>query len=260
MKKMLNNFFLILIKSILHWIIAKYVVEVNNWHLWPVLKQTACTLPIERTARRTERVWTPPLALNCAAVSAGKTNSIYMGIDSNGIFVYMYISWSQIIRFAVECHTELREIKHLICSCCVAVVCWNKVDAMFPTSSQRRYWTFENEDEIAKLRIKHNQEFVTRHRYQLGLDVISSPTVVQWWTRNFIGFCCLQFQDEECLQYFLTPNEERMLLKNYELHLKEFCRRFDPPMPKCIVGTAFHYFKRFYLRNSPMDYHPKEIL
>lgn len=31
-------------------------------------------------------------------------------------------------------------------------------------------------------------------------------------------------------------------------------------MPKCVTGTAFHYFKRFYLYNSPMDYHPKEIL
>lgn len=67
-------------------------------------------------------------------------------------------------------------------------------------------------------------------------------------------------QDEDCLEYFLAPNDERMLLKSYELNLKDFCRRFEPPMPKCIVGTAFHYFKRFYLHNSPMDYHPKEIL
>lgn len=31
-------------------------------------------------------------------------------------------------------------------------------------------------------------------------------------------------------------------------------------MPKCVVGTAFTYFKRFYLHRSTMDYHPKEIL
>lgn len=67
-------------------------------------------------------------------------------------------------------------------------------------------------------------------------------------------------QDAQKLSFFLTPEEERLLLRNYELHMKEFCRRFEPPMPKCIVGTAFHYFKRFYLYNSPMDYHPKEIL
>lgn len=31
-------------------------------------------------------------------------------------------------------------------------------------------------------------------------------------------------------------------------------------MPKPTIATALHYFKRFYLRNSVMDYHPKEIL
>lgn len=45
---------------------------------------------------------------------------------------------------------------------------------MFPTSSQRRYWTFENEEKIEALRIKHNQEFVERHRYQLGLSVCAN--------------------------------------------------------------------------------------
>ena len=67
-----------------------------------------------------------------------------------------------------------------------------------------------------------------------------------------------QFQAEE--DFYLTAEEERTLLRAYELHLKDFCKRFEPPMPKAVTGTAFHYFKRFYLYNSPMDYHPKEIL
>jgi cyclin H len=70
----------------------------------------------------------------------------------------------------------------------------------------------------------------------------------------------LIFQENTILQFFLTPEEERILLKQYELHMREFCKRFEPQMPKSVVGTAFHYFKRFYLHNSPMDYHPKEIL
>ncbi|EEC03855.1 Cdk activating kinase, putative [Ixodes scapularis] len=28
----------------------------------------------------------------------------------------------------------------------------------------------------------------------------------------------------------------------------------------CVTGTSFHYFKRFYLNNSVMDYHPKHML
>lgn len=68
------------------------------------------------------------------------------------------------------------------------------------------------------------------------------------------------FQADQRKAFFLSEEDEQKLLKSYEYNLKEFCRRFEPPMPKCVVGTAFHYFKRFYLHNSPMDYHPKEIL
>lgn len=42
---------------------------------------------------------------------------------------------------------------------------------MYPTSSQRRYWTFANEREIAELRLKHNQNFVLNHGESLGIGV-----------------------------------------------------------------------------------------
>lgn len=51
-----------------------------------------------------------------------------------------------------------------------------------------------------------------------------------------------------------------MLLRKYEIHLREFCKRFQPPMPRYVIGTAFQYFKRFYIHNSVMNYHPKEIM
>lgn len=65
---------------------------------------------------------------------------------------------------------------------------------------------------------------------------------------------------QEWRDQFLNTSEERLLLFNYELGLRDFCKRFTPPMPKAVIGTAFHYFKRFYLKNSCMNYHPKEIL
>uniref|UniRef100_A0A336MAL8 Cyclin-H n=1 Tax=Culicoides sonorensis TaxID=179676 RepID=A0A336MAL8_CULSO len=103
---------------------------------------------------------------------------------------------------------------------------------MYPVSSQKKFWTFKSEQEIRELRAKHNDAYTVLHGGE-----IPNPE-----------------------EYFLTKDEERMILKQYELQLKEFCKRFEPPMPKCVVGTAFHYFKRFYVYNSPMDYHPKEIL
>jgi cyclin H len=47
---------------------------------------------------------------------------------------------------------------------------------------------------------------------------------------------------------------------SYEYQLRDFCRKFQPPMPRYVIGTALHYLKRFYVNNSVMDYPPKEIL
>lgn len=105
---------------------------------------------------------------------------------------------------------------------------------MYPQSSQKKFWTFSSEQKLNTLRAQQNQEFIEKHLS--GVD------------------------DQQKFQIFLSPDEERLLLKQYELHMREFCKRFEPPMPKTIVGTAHQYFKRFYLYNSPMDYHPKEIL
>ncbi|XP_033232097.1 cyclin-H [Belonocnema kinseyi] len=65
---------------------------------------------------------------------------------------------------------------------------------------------------------------------------------------------------EEKKDYFLSDAEERTLVRYYEGHLRDLGKRFSPKMPSATVATALHYFKRFYLRNSVMDFHPKEIL
>ena len=59
---------------------------------------------------------------------------------------------------------------------------------------------------------------------------------------------------------FLTFEESELIIRFFERKLAEFCNKFRPPMPKMVFGTALQYFKRFYLTNSVMDYHPKEIL
>lgn len=69
------------------------------------------------------------------------------------------------------------------------------------------------------------------------------------------------FQGEEIQNVdFLTSSEEKQLLLHYENTLKVFCQKFQPPMPRCVTGTALHYLKRFYVNNSVMEYPPKEIL
>lgn len=57
----------------------------------------------------------------------------------------------------------------------------------------------------------------------------------------------------------LTTKDELHLLRSYLVNLKEFCRKFSPPMRKSVIGTAFIYMKRFYLNESCMAYHPRNI-
>ncbi|KAK7096520.1 cyclin-H-like isoform X1 [Littorina saxatilis] len=105
---------------------------------------------------------------------------------------------------------------------------------MFASSTQLKYWTFSGETELKQLRIEANQNFIKAH----GRNV----------------------PEEERASYFLTYEEERLLLRQYEIILKEFCNKFQPPFPKCILGTSLAFFRRFWVNNSPMDYHPKDIM
>lgn len=98
---------------------------------------------------------------------------------------------------------------------------------MFNTSTQKSLWLFKDQSELAEMRKKANNDFIKRQNVD----------------RNY-----------------LTYEEEKCLLIHYEYLLKQFCGKFQPPITMAaVVGTSIAYFKRFYLRNSVMDVHPKDI-
>ncbi|XP_011310212.1 cyclin-H [Fopius arisanus] len=105
---------------------------------------------------------------------------------------------------------------------------------MFASSTQRKHWMYSDESDLTTLREETNAQFIKKYGSHM--------------------------QKEQREQFFLSDSEERALVRFYELQLRDFCKRFSPPMPRATIATALHYFKRFYLRNSVMDYHPKEIL
>ncbi|XP_019646824.1 PREDICTED: cyclin-H-like [Branchiostoma belcheri] len=102
---------------------------------------------------------------------------------------------------------------------------------MFYSSTQRRSWTFSGADELAKLRCHANQN--VRERHQAG------------------GRDCSKL---------LTPEEELLVCQYYHGRLRDFCVKFNPPMPKSVMATASAYFKRVYLQNSVMEHHPKIVM
>jgi len=105
---------------------------------------------------------------------------------------------------------------------------------MFPTSSQYNYWMFKNEAALEERKAQTNSEFIERHKNQVA--------------------------ETERDSHFLNVIEESEIVSYFTIKMSEFCSKFKPPMPRAVKGTSHHYFKRFYLHNSVMDYHPKEIL
>ncbi|KAI5088311.1 cyclin-H [Silurus meridionalis] len=105
---------------------------------------------------------------------------------------------------------------------------------MYHNSSQKKYWTFNKEANLDHLRLESNQKFRAK---ALSLR---KPGISE--------------------SMFLDPHEEKVLFKHYEKRLLDFCTVFKPVMPKSVVGTACMYFRRFYLNNSLMEYHPRTIM
>ncbi|XP_039945142.1 cyclin-H [Hirundo rustica] len=105
---------------------------------------------------------------------------------------------------------------------------------MYHSSTQRRHWTFRGEEELARRRAEGNHR--ARARAAASGKVPQGDPVL------------------------LEPHEELALCKYYEKRLLDFCAAFKPAMPRSVVGTACMYFKRFYLNNSVMEYHPRIIM
>ncbi|MBN3284660.1 CCNH protein, partial [Polyodon spathula] len=105
---------------------------------------------------------------------------------------------------------------------------------MYHSSSQKKFWTFPKEDHIETLRFQANQKFRAK-----GLG--SGKAAVN-----------------ESL--FLEPLEEKVIFKHYEKRLLDVCAIFKPVMPKTDNNTSCMYFRRFYLNNSVMEYHPRTIM
>ncbi|MEQ2247288.1 hypothetical protein ILYODFUR_007853 [Ilyodon furcidens] len=105
---------------------------------------------------------------------------------------------------------------------------------MFHNSSQKKFWTFKNEDELEQMRRIANEKFRKK-----ALDS-AKPGIID--------------------PMLLGRHEEDALFRYYERRLLDFCNAFKPAMPKSVVGTAIMYFRRFYLNNSVMEHHPRIIM
>lgn len=106
---------------------------------------------------------------------------------------------------------------------------------MFHNSTQKKFWTFADEDQLKKLWQQADFQFRT--------DYCKRNEATDRFDDNF----------------FLTHAEHCAVVKHYETQLRDFCSKFKPVMGANVVGTSCMYMKRFYLRTSVMDHHPRNI-
>lgn len=102
---------------------------------------------------------------------------------------------------------------------------------MYSTSTQKKSWTFADQEQIDILRIEANNRYKNKYR----------PF--------------LESADQE--EHFLSPADEALLCKIVTQTGIRFGDDFKPTMWPSVRWTAFAYFKRFYLHQSAMEYFPK---
>ncbi|MCJ1403172.1 hypothetical protein MMC11_006395 [Xylographa trunciseda] len=122
-------------------------------------------------------------------------------------------------------------------------------DEVFRTTTQYRLWSY-TQDTLATLRISTNSRAAARVRDALRRIRSQKETSVQHEGNG---------HSESASQVnCLTVEEEQKLVGFYCVKAMEFADFCE--FPTNVKATAVQYLKRFYLSNSPMTYHPKQMM
>ncbi|TFK57308.1 cyclin-like protein [Heliocybe sulcata] len=106
---------------------------------------------------------------------------------------------------------------------------------LYEASTQFRNWRFSR-SQLSKTRQSLNEAAVEAIRDTFEADSPGSSSDIS----------------------FLNADEERLLVKLYITKIPQLCSHFG--FPEEVEATATSYLKRFYLKNTVMDWHPKNVM
>ncbi|KAI0068422.1 cyclin-like protein [Artomyces pyxidatus] len=106
---------------------------------------------------------------------------------------------------------------------------------LFEGSTQFRNWRF-SQQQLHATRVSLNRSAVTAIRNTFEADLPGSSSDIQ----------------------FLESKEELLLVKLYVTKISQLCGHFR--FPEEVEATGISYLKRFYLKNTVMDWHPKNVM
>ncbi|KAJ6509332.1 cyclin-like protein [Mycena vitilis] len=106
---------------------------------------------------------------------------------------------------------------------------------LYEASTQFKNWRYSSQS-LAKVRASLNAAAVAVIRNTFEADEPGSSSAVS----------------------FLAPDEELLLVRLYASKIPQLCGFFR--FPDEVEATAISYLKRFYLKNTVMDWHPKNVM
>ncbi|KAI8984477.1 cyclin-like protein [Mycotypha africana] len=109
---------------------------------------------------------------------------------------------------------------------------------VYEESTQYKHWRFSSK-QLWNMRNENNKEAITRVR-----RIVQEEQDANKESKT---------DDKE----YLSPKEELALCRFYEKQLQFMSRHCK--FPNVVMATAIAYMKRFFLNNTVMDYHPKDI-
>jgi hypothetical protein len=124
--------------------------------------------------------------------------------------------------------------------------------SLWEGSSQYRHWRFSPETLLSQ-RTRINEAAVKAIRDTFEAQEVSNPVVI---------FCCPSYITTQAGSSdgieFLNAQEEYALVKLYVDKIPPLCAHFR--FNDEVESTAMTYLKRFYLHNTAMDWHPKNVM
>ncbi|EPQ60824.1 cyclin-like protein [Gloeophyllum trabeum ATCC 11539] len=106
---------------------------------------------------------------------------------------------------------------------------------LYEASTQYKNWRFSKQ-QLSSIRTSLNEAAVAAIRDTFEADSPGSSSDVS----------------------FLNADEERLLVKFYASKIPQLCGACG--FPEEVEATAVSYLKRFYLKNTVMDWHPKNVM
>ncbi|KAK8853355.1 hypothetical protein IAR55_004059 [Kwoniella newhampshirensis] len=113
-------------------------------------------------------------------------------------------------------------------------------------TSQFRHWRY-SPSSLAQIREQLNQRSV---------EVVTRNTELEKEAQVSLGH---EFTNPPSSTTYLTVKDELLLLRFYCSQISKICRH-GFGLPEVVESTAISYLKRFYLKNSVMEWHPKNIM